>query len=364
MIDRRAVRACLFVSALSLLSVLTPRFLGNSACGQGKSADDATTNNPSTPILRIGVIGLDTSHAPAFAKQFNDEKASGLLAKQQVVAAFPGGSDDIESSYSRVAGYTADFKALGIEIVDSIDALLERVDAVMLLSLDGRKHLAQVLPVFKSNKPVYIDKPFAGTLSDAIAIEMLGKKYNARWFSCSSLRFTPEVIRYREDASKQKEVHGAVAWSPCYLDPTHPDLYWYGVHGVESLYTVMGTGCEKVTRINTQGADSVVGIWSDGRIGEFRGLREGKKDYGLLVFGEKSIDFGGRFEGYSFLGERIATFFDGAPAPVQSNETIEMFAFMSAADESKAKGGQPVSLADVIRAASEQAAKTVIAIDP
>lgn len=324
----------------------------------------AATTSPPEKMLRIGVIGLDTSHAPAFAKQFNDEKATGLLAKQQVVAAFPGGSDDIESSYSRVAGYTADFKAMGIEIVDSIDALLERVDAVMLLSLDGRKHLPQVLPIFKANKPVYIDKPFAGSLSDAIAIDMLGKKYNARWFSCSSLRFTPEVIRYREDPVKRAEVHGAVAWSPCYLDPTHPDLYWYGVHGVESLYTVMGTGCDKVSRVTSKGADSVVGIWNDGRIGEFRGLREGKKDYGLLVFGEKAIDFGGRFEGYSFLGERIATFFDGAAPPVLPDETIEMFAFMSAADESKAKGGQPVQLSETIRLAKEAAAKTVSTIDP
>lgn len=195
--------------------------------------------------LRIGMIGLDTSHAPAFTKLINDPKATGKLAEVQVVAAFPGGSEDLPSSRNRVVGYTEELRGLGVEIVDSIESLLTKVDVVLLESVDGRKHLEQVLPVFRAGKPVFIDKPLAGNLADALAIDLLAKKYQAKWFSSSSLRFSSSVIRYREDAELAKQVRGASTWGPCSLDATHTDLYWYGVHGVEMLYTAMGTGCEK-----------------------------------------------------------------------------------------------------------------------
>ena len=129
---------------------------------------------------------------------------------------FQGGSDDIASSRDRVAGFTADLEKLGVEIVDSIDALLPKVDAVLLESVDGRKHLEQVLPVFKAGKPVFIDKPLSGTLSDALAIDLLAKKYNARWFSSSSLRFSPGTIRYREDPELKSQVRGAGCLEPLF----------------------------------------------------------------------------------------------------------------------------------------------------
>ncbi len=322
---------------------------------------------PTKTTLKIGMIGLDTSHAPAFAKLFNQPQdvASGdsSLAGMRVVAAFPGGSDDIASSRDRVAGFTADLEKLGVEIVDSIDALLPKVDAVLLESVDGRKHLEQVLPVFKAGKPVFIDKPLSGTLSDALAIDLLAKKYNARWFSSSSLRFSPSTIRYREDPELKSQVRGASAWSPCSLEATHTDLYWYGVHGVETLYTVMGQGCQSVTRAHTEGTDLVVGVWDGGRIGTFRGIRDGAADYGLIVFGEKQIDVGGKYEGYAPLVERIAEFFAGSVAPVPTEETLEMFTFMQAADVSKEQGGKPVSLVDVRAAALRSAEQKVQQID-
>ncbi len=239
-----------------------------------------------TKVTKIGIIGLDTSHVSAFSKLLNDPKREGM----KVVAAFPGGSPDIESSHSRVAGFTAELKKLNVEMVDSIPDLISKVDAILLESVDGRPHLAQALPVLKSGKPMFIDKPLAGTLADAIAIDMLAKKYNARWFSSSSLRFAPSIYRYRIDEALSKSVRGADAWSPCSLEKTHPDLFWYGVHGVEVLYTIMGEGCETVTRTAAGNTDLVVGVWKGGRVGTFRGIRDGKADYGAVVFGDKSIE--------------------------------------------------------------------------
>ncbi|HBE69114.1 MAG TPA: dehydrogenase [Planctomycetaceae bacterium] len=293
--------------------------------------------------LRVGMIGLDTSHAPAFTKLMNDPKATGSLAQMRVVAAFPGGSEDIATSRDRVGKFTAQLRDMDVKIVDSIEALIGQVDAVLLESVDGRKHLDQVRPVFEAGLPVFIDKPLGGDLTDAIAIAQLGEKHGARWFSSSSLRFSPSIYRFRQGVPELGKINGAAAWGPYSFEPTHSDLYWYGVHGAETLYTAMGTGCETVTCIEN-GDIIVVGQWSDGRTGTLRGIASAKQGYGLVVFGEKQISTDGRYEGYAPLVNQIGDFFLGQPAPVTPAETLEIFTFMKAAELSKAQGGTPVSV--------------------
>lgn len=314
--------------------------------------------------MRIGIIGLDTSHVPAFTKVINDPKAEGKLAEMTVTAAFPAGSPDLPSSRDRLEGYTQQLREMNVEIVDSIEALLTKVDAVLLESVDGRKHLEQALPVFRAGKPVFIDKPLAANLADAIAIDILASKYNARWFSSSSLRFSSDIIRWRENAELKSQVRGAASWGPCSLEATHADLTWYGVHGIETLYTAMGTGCQSVSRTHNAGTDVVVGVWDDGRIGTFRGIRNGKADYGLIVFGEKAIEIGGKYDGYGPLVARIADFLSGGKAPVSNAETLEMFTFMQAADLSKEQGGEPVQLSEAFQMSLIEAQRLVSKLDP
>jgi predicted dehydrogenase len=308
-------------------------------------------------VLRAGIIGLDTSHVTAFTQSMNAENASGPRAQVQIVAAFPGGSPDIASSRDRVDGFTKQLSEMGVEMVDSIPELLSRVDVVLLESVDGRPHLQQAIPVFQAKKPLFIDKPLAGSLVDALAIKAMGEKYQTPWFSSSSLRFSPGTYEFRVSQDKSGAVLGAVAWSPCSLEPTHPDLFWYGVHGMETLYTLMGRGCERVSRVHTDGMDQAVGTWSEGRVGTFYGLRSGKPGYGATIFAEKGIFQAGPYAGYEPLVEQIALFFTTGNVPVDANETIEMFAFMTAADVSKARGGTPVTIAEVMKDAEQQVAK-------
>lgn len=309
-----------------------------------------TASAADSPQIRVGIIGLDTSHVIAFTGVLNKENNPGDLAGVRVVAAYPGGSPDVEASASRVEGFTKQLREQGVEIVDSIDVLLTKVDAILLESVDGRPHLAQVRPVIAAKKPVFIDKPVGGSLADAIAIFRLAKKNNVPCFSSSSLRFSPSILAMRNNEQIGK-ILGCDAYGPCSLEPHHPDLYWYGVHGVETLYTIMGTGCKTVTRVHSEGYDFVTGTWSDGRIGTFRGIRSGKADYGALVFGEKGIAPSGGYGGYEPLVVEIARFFKTGIAPVSPEETIELFAFMEAADESKRQNGAPVSLESVVKKA-------------
>ncbi len=205
--------------------------------------------------IRAGMIGLDTSHVPAFAKIFNNPKATGDLAGIKVVAGYPGGTD-IPASRDRVKGFTDQLRGMGIEIVDTIPQLLEKVDVVLLESVDGRIHLQEAIPVIKAGKPLFIDKPVAGSLADAIAIYELAKKHNVPCFSSSSLRFHDGV----QDLLKNEQlgtIAGAATWGSCSYQEGTPDMFFYGIHGIEPLFVLMGTGCETVTRVQTKDTDLV-----------------------------------------------------------------------------------------------------------
>jgi hypothetical protein len=121
----------------------------------------------------------------------------------------------------------------------------------------------------------------------------------------------------------------------------------------------MGVGCEEVTRTKTEGADLVVGRWKDGRIGVFRGIRAGTQGYGLTVFGADFLENDAKYEGYEPLVVEIAKFFAGGEPPVSAQESLEIMAFIQAAQESSDQKGVPVSVQSVIEKATEQAAKKI-----
>lgn len=298
---------------------------------------------------RIGIIGLDTSHCIRFTESLNNPPEGLDFHDYKVVAAYPYGSRDIESSASRIPGYTDEIKKLGVTVVDSIDQLLDKVDAVLLETNDGRLHLEQALPVFEAGKRMFIDKPIAASLSDAIAIFDASEKFNVPVFSSSSLRYIHGIDEI--SGGEIGNIIGADTYSPGPIERTHPDLFWYGVHGVEILFTVMGTGCKKVSRVFTEGTDKVIGIWKNNRIGTFRGIRDGKSGYGGIVFGDKGIRQLGGFAGYHPLLLQVVEFFKTGIPPVSREETLEIFAFMEAADESKNNGGLPVSIEMVMEKA-------------
>ncbi len=302
---------------------------------------------------RVGIIGLDTSHAIAFTKAFNAAEPDPALKGFRVVAAYPHGSSVIKSSYSRIPKYTKQVEEMGVKVVDSISKLLKMCDVVLLETNDGTLHLEQAVQVMRAGKTLFIDKPVSAVLADAVAIYDLAKKYGVPLFSSSSLRYTE---------SAQQAAHGAVGtivgattYGPAELEEHHTDLYWYGIHAVELMYTVMGRGCVNVTRTSTPTTDVVVGVWQDERVGTMRGTRSGIYEFGGTAFGEKkNISLGG-YSGYKPLLLEIAKFFETGISPVPAEETLELYGFMAAADVSKQAGGSPVSLKKVMDRAREEA---------
>lgn len=313
---------------------------GSLALASLAASTDALGAIAQTRGKRVGIIGLDTSHSVAFTKSLNNnpDKWSGY----KVVTAYPYGTKTIPSATDRIPKYIEEIKALGVTIASSIQDLLKQVDVVLLETNDGRLHLQQAKEVFKAKKPVFIDKPLAASYADAAEIFKLSEQYQTPFFSSSSLRYINGMEEIRE--GNHGKVLGADVYSPAVLDPSHPDFFWYGIHGVEMLFAAMGTGCKSISRVHTDDTDILVGVWEDGRVGTVRGTRSGKNAYGGTVYTEKGPVTLGGFTGYDPLLVRIVQFFETGKVPFDGKETLEICAFIEAADVSKFSNGRSIEL--------------------
>ncbi|MBQ2039314.1 MAG: Gfo/Idh/MocA family oxidoreductase [Thermoguttaceae bacterium] len=328
---------------------VTAAFLAAFVCAAAFGADGT---------FKLGIIGATTSHVPAFVKTINNPDGADIFKKFEVTAVYPGGTPDNADSWDRVEGYTQQCVDAGLKVYSTIEEMLPEVDGVLLESVDGRLHLEQVKPVIAAKKPVYIDKPMGGSLKDVLEIFELAEAANVPVFSASSLRYVKAYQEMRNN-SPIGEIYGADATSPCSINGKHPSLYWYGIHGVESLFTVMGPDCVSVSRTNTPNADVVVGVWKNKTIGTFRGIRKGAAPYSCKVFGENGVANVGDYEGYEPLLVEICKFFETGVSPVDKQETINIFAFMTAADMSRKEKGKSVKLEDAIQAAQDEKRVTV-----
>jgi hypothetical protein len=292
--------------------------------------------------LRLGIIGTDTSHVSVFTKSFNDEMSPDHVPGARVVAAYKGGSKDVESSYTRVDKYAEELRTKWkIEIVRDIPTLCKKVDAVLIESVDGRAHLEQAKAVIAAGKPMFIDKPLASTLEDAREIARLAKEAGVPWFSASSLRFN-EIA----NTMKFADATSVITWGPGPLEEHHKlDLSWYAIHPIEMLYALLGPGCQQVSRIYTPDGDVVTGVWNNGKVGTVHTLRP-YGEYGAVVFRPKAVVQSRPKAGHTYqqLLVEIVKFFETKQPPVSNEETLEIFAFMDAAQRSRDEGGKPMKL--------------------
>lgn len=300
--------------------------------------------------LRVGLIGLDTSHSEHFTLRLNDPANPNHVPGARVVAAYPIGSPDLPESTERLVGYTSLLRdKFGVRIMPSISELCAEVDAVMILSLDGRPHLEQARQVIQAGKPFYLDKPVAASLPEVVKIYQMAAAAQVPMFSASAVRWYPGVVEVANaDATPAL---AALSYGPAPVLPHHPDLYFYGIHPTEALFTIMGPGCEEVRRVSGSDISVVTGVWQGGRVGTLHALHSQPMDsphYKLVRFGEKNVVEQKSQGDYTPMLREIVKFFQTRQPPLSAKETLEIYAFMEAAEESKRLDGQPVRLREVL----------------
>ena len=295
-------------------------------------------------VMKIGMIGLDTSHCPAFVKLLNDPANEFHVPSAKVVKAFPGGSQKFSLSHSRVGQFTEELKALGIQICDSIEEAAKDMDAFFLESVDGGQHLEQFKLLAQFGKPVFIDKPLACSFADAKAIAEIAREKHVPLMSASAIRYAKGIYDLLD---ADETVQACEAFGPVELLADYRDYFWYGIHSAEILYAMMGKGCKKVQTFNTEKIDVIVGIWEDGRIGTLKGSRVGADNFGCTVTTNKITKSGPasyEIPYYALLLKKVIPFLQTGKSPIAIEESLEVIAFLEAASQSLANGGKPVDI--------------------
>jgi virulence factor len=293
-------------------------------------------------MIRFGILDFDTSHATAFTQRLNQvgTDRDQFVEGGRIVVGCPGES---VLSPERIAGFTAEMRKYEVPLVDRPADMIGRVDAMLIESVDGTVPLARARPFLERGIPCFIDKPFTCSAADARAIIDLAARHKTFVFSSSSLRYAPEVVEYAANPAKGR-LFGCAVHCPAPLSPNparNAGLYHYGIHGAEILYTLMGPGCRRVTCTHDAGVDLVTGQWADGRVATLRGIRAGKADYGFVGFAERTVQpvvVGTRFIYRELLKKIVETFEKKTPA-VDPAETLEIMAFIEAANKSGANHG-------------------------
>ena len=281
--------------------------------------------------LQFGMLGVDTSHGPAFASLLNGSNGRGEIQGAKMVTAFPEPSA-LSISMDRVGQFTEEVRSYGVKVTKTIEEMVEGVDAVLILSADGACHLDQLKRLVPWGKPVFIDKPFALTGVDAEEMKELARSLPV--MSSSALRFAEGLTV----ALGKGAVCGASVFGPVDFLKERPGFSWYGIHMVEMLFRALGTGVRSV-RAECDGKDYMLkGIWKDGRIGKMRGIGEGDASFGGTIhYKDHSERFAIRSHHtpfYTSLLEAIIRFVHEGRAEPPLDETVAIIRFLEALDVS------------------------------
>jgi hypothetical protein len=291
-------------------------------------------------MIRLGIVDFDTSHVVEFTKRLNhiDIAEEQWVEGAKVVAGVPGTS---QIAPEKIAGYLATLKKYGITILNDPAELYNKIDAVLIESVDGSVHLDRAMPFLERGMPTYVDKPFACSLADAKKLVETAERKHVPLMSSSSLRYAPEVV-----AAKQEKIIGVSTYGPSPTHPRNPGMFHYGIHPTEMLYTLMGVGCKRLSCMSTEGAEVTTGIWADGRVASVRGLRAGAHDYGFTLFGDKKSTTQGVSQKFIYreLLKQIVKMFETRALPIDPRETLEIVAFIEAARKSADAGGAVTTL--------------------
>jgi len=276
--------------------------------------------------MRIGILGLDTSHSPAFTRIIQEQ-----YPEHSVIGAWPGGNEGIPASRDRVAGFTRDMEAMGVPIFGSPGEVARRADALLILALDGASHLPLYREVVRPGLPVFIDKPVAGLPADAERIFSLAKEHAAPLFSASSLRFLPDFVGALQTAPREKLRHFELT-GPLNRIEGVPLYQFYAIHSVEMLVAALGPDWTEC-RPDPDVPETFHFMWRNDATASLRlSVPPAPADFnGSLHFSGRVVSFA-RLAApvYAPFVGKLVDFFTTGIAPVAKEETLAICRILQA----------------------------------
>lgn len=292
-------------------------------------------------MIKIGVIGLDSSHPVSLARILHAADEEYHVPGARITAAYAGGSADLEMSRKRLQQFTPTLvDKEGVKLMSSPQDVARSCDAMIISAMDARQHWPLFKAIAPFRKPVFIDKPIAMTRAEAEQIFELADLHQTPVMSCSARRFDPQLI---ELVGKHRgSIVGVDSYVPLKVVEPMEGLLWYGIHGVEAMFTALGSGCRSLRSYRTDSSEHYLAEWNGGKTGSLRLYTHRSLDAGMVLHtldGSFHIDFiHARYPVLWGLAQQLVDFFACGVSPVEEKETLEIMAFIEAANGCRKTG--------------------------
>ncbi|MBN9347900.1 MAG: Gfo/Idh/MocA family oxidoreductase [Devosia sp.] len=179
--------------------------------------------------MRIGLVGVDGSHAEDFLRHFNIEGRHRDIA----VTAFWGGDEARKAELQALAP--------GLRAADSLDRLIADVDAVIVGARHGDLHLPHALPAIAAGKFVFVDKPFTCTVGNAVALIDAAERAGTPLLSGSALRWQAETVMLKARLAYLDGPFAISGYGTWYPDSEYGGAIFYAIHTIELMQELVGT---------------------------------------------------------------------------------------------------------------------------
>lgn len=274
--------------------------------------------------MKIGLIGLDTSHSEIFTRLLNDSEDAHHVKGAQITHVIPTYSEDLCISRERFPDYYRIItNKYGVIPVEDVEEFMTVVDAVIIGTVDGRNHLEWFKKVVSYSKPVFIDKPIVMNSGEMKELINLSKIYNTPVMSSSSLRFSESVVQ-----AKSADIQSGYFFGPTPRQEQMPGYFWYGIHLVEMVVTIFGTEVEKMKVETYKDCEQIRMTFSNGKHAIIRGENEWHNRFGAILHTKENVHSLRLWEEekpyYAGLIEQVVQFFETGVSPVPIEETKEI----------------------------------------
>lgn len=193
-------------------------------------------------MIKVGAVNIDTSHPMGFGEVMEKNK------RMKYVGVF-------NNSFRQSAEIDGFMKRFNVEKhCNTVGELADICDIGFIHGCNWDEHLSLAQEFWKKGKPVFIDKPLAGNLADCQKIKAATNK-GAVLLGCSSARYAYELQEFLKLPCEERGEIVTV------MGTAGVDEFNYGIHIVEAIGALLGTGAQTVKYL---GRGEAQGKYSEG----------------------------------------------------------------------------------------------------
>lgn len=178
--------------------------------------------------MRIGIIGIDSSHSAIVAKAVNlDGRYKGVE-----ITCVCGDSAAETEAFANTCNVSS--------IIDNPSHVIGSIDAVMIMHRHPERHYQAAIPFIKAGVPVFIDKPMTTSTTEARSILNLAKRHRTPIASFSVLPLQPGFATLKSRLSSSDRIISADIFGPCDINDQSGGVFYYGIHSVALALKLLG----------------------------------------------------------------------------------------------------------------------------